>query len=325
MASTDDKPGIVVVNAGRLDFDQRLDLSAWNDLGTVSRFESDATPEEIVQRAEGQTILVTKEIPVPAEAISKLPDSVRLICEAGTGFNNVDLEAARAKGITVCNIPAYSTNAVAQLVITFLLNFSASIVQQQRLLFGGDTQSWGGPLQFPHFELEGKVIGLVGGSGAIGLKVADLALAMGMTVLVYSRSAVERPGIEWVPALDDLLSRSDFVSIHCPLNASTRHLIDKEALSKMKPTAYIINTARGAVIKEDDLIQALSDGVIAGAGLDVQDPEPPVADSPLYTLGNVILTPHIGWKRLETRQRLMDLTAGNISAYLTGSPTNVVS
>lgn len=319
------KLGIVLVNAGRLDFDQKLDLSLWDELGTVSRFESDASPEEIVQRAEGQTVLVTKEIPVPREAIANLPDSVQLICEAGTGFNNVDLDAAREKGITVCNIPAYSTNAVAQLVITFLLNFSCSLVQQQRMLMGGDINAFSRPLQYPHFELEGKTLGLVGGSGAIGLKVADLALAMGMQVLVFSRSKVERAGIEWVPALEDLLCRSDFVSIHCPLNPSTKHLIDKDALSKMKPSAYIINTARGAVIKEEDLIEALQAGAIAGAGLDVQDPEPPSPDSPLYTLENVILTPHIGWKRLETRQRLMDLTAGNISAFLEGSATNVVS
>ena len=172
-------------------------------------------------------------------------------------------------------------------------------------------------------ETEQKVIGLVGGTGAIGQQVARLANALGMKVLVWSRSATTTD--EWdAVSLDELLSRSDFVSIHCPLNEHTRGLIDASAMAKMKPTARIINTARGAVINESDLIHALQNNIIAGAALDVQEREPPQEDSPLYTMPQVYLTPHIGWKRLETRQRLIDSVATTIARYLAGDPINVV-
>mmetsp|Transcript_8924 Transcript_8924/g.16032 ORF Transcript_8924/g.16032 Transcript_8924/m.16032 type:complete len:328 (+) Transcript_8924:47-1030(+) len=318
----------VLVNAFRLDFNpnQPLDLQRLEALIDLARFDSDATADEIVQRAEGQEILITKEIPVPADAIKRLPDSVRLICEAGTGFNNIALDAARERGITVCNCPAYSTDAVAQLVITFMLNFSCSLVPQQRMLFEGNRENFSKALQLPHFELAGKTLGLVAGSGAIGSKVAQLAKLMGMNVLISSRKpqGAGSDGIE-ITTVEDLLSRSDFVSLHCPLTPDTRHLINASALKQMKPSAFIINTARGPIIHEGDLIEALKAGTIAGAGLDVQDVEPPPQDSPLYTLPNVILTPHIGWKRFETRQRLMDFVAQNVDAYLKGTPTNVVS
>jgi glycerate dehydrogenase len=290
----------------------------------LSRFD-ESTPEEIVARVAGQEIVITKELPVPGELIARFSDSVRLICEAGTGYNNIDLAAAKAKRIAVCNAPAYSTDAVAQLVITFVLNFSASLIPQQRMLWQGNRDNFSKSLQLPHFELAGKVLGLIGGSGAIGSKVAELALALGMEVLISSRTPKPpaRSGVATVP-LEELLERSDFVSIHCPLTAGTRHLIDRAALEKMKPSAFLINTARGAIVREADLIEALQRGTIAGAGLDVQDPEPPAPESPLYTLENVILTPHIGWKRLETRQRLMDIVAGNVAAFIGGRPVNLV-
>ena len=204
-----------------------------------------------------------------------------------------------------------------------VVNRPCSTVPQHRALWAGDKQTFRGPLSCPHFELGGKVLGLVGGSGTIGSKTAEIARALGMKVLVYSRSA--RSCDLWdAVALEDLLAKSDFVSVHCPLNDATRHLIDAKALAQMKPTAYLINTARGAIIKEDDLVDALRSGTIAGAGLDVQDPEPPADNSPLYSMDNVLLTPHIGWKRLETRQRLMDIVADNISAFVSGSPVNLV-
>jgi len=309
----------VIVNAGRLDFDHGLDLAKLAAAAEVTRFESDATPEEILERVQGQEVVITKEIPVPGDVISRFPPSVRLIQEAGTGFNNIDLAAAKEKGITVCNCPAYSSDAVAQLVITFLLNFSSSLVPQMRMLAQGNRDNFTKCLQVPHFELGGKTLGLIGGSGGIGSKVAEIAELMGMKVLITSRS----PKPNAVP-LEELLKASDFVSLHCPLNGETRHIIQEATLKLMKPTAFIINTGRGALIKEDDLIAALKAGTIAGAGLDVQDQEPPVADSPLYTLENVILTPHIGWKRLETRQRLMDIVADNVASFLKGSPVNVV-
>mmetsp|Transcript_96896 Transcript_96896/g.289451 ORF Transcript_96896/g.289451 Transcript_96896/m.289451 type:complete len:315 (+) Transcript_96896:76-1020(+) len=310
----------VLVNAGRLNFDKGLDFTKLGSHAAVTEFESDPSPEEILARVQDQEVVITKEIPVPGDVISRFPPSVRLIQEAGTGFNNIDLAAAKEKGITVCNCPAYSSDAVAQLVITFVLNFSSSLVQQMRMLAKGDQSNFSKCLQVPHFELAGKTLGLIGGSGGIGSKVADLAAAMGMKVVITSRSA--KPNA--VP-LEELLKTSDFVSLHCPLNAETKHIMNKATLSMMKPTAYLVNTGRGALINEVDLIEVLKSGTIAGAALDVQDPEPPAPDSPLYTLENVILTPHIGWKRLETRQRLMDIVADNVQAFLGGAPVNVVA
>jgi glycerate dehydrogenase len=310
----------VLVNAGRLDFDSGLDLSKMSSMVELTRFEADASPEQILERVQGQEMIITKEIPVPGCVIAQFPDSVKLIQEAGTGFNNIDLTAAKAKGITVCNCPAYSSDAVAQLVVTFVLNFSCSMVPQMRMLSQGNRDNFTKCLQFPHFELGGKTIGLIGGSGGIGSKVATLAEAMGMKVIITSRS----PKPNAVP-LEELLSTSDFVSLHCPLNDETRGIINKTTLGLMKPTAFLINTGRGPLVKEDELIEALKAGHIAGAGLDVQEVEPPADDSPLYQLENVILTPHIGWKRLETRQRLMDIVTANLDAFTKGNPVNVVS
>jgi len=268
---------------------------------------------------------VTKEVAVDVAA---LPDSVRLIVEAGTGFNNVDVHAAAARGITVCNVPGYSSDAVAQLVLTFVLSMSVGLGQQQRALAAGDRAAFDEDMvglgRIPMEELGGKVMGLVGGTGAIGQRVAALARALGMRVLVWSRSAESCDDWEAV-GLDALLAASDFVSLHCPLTEETRGLIDAAALAKMKPTARLINTARGALVVEDALVDAIKGGRLAGAALDVQFPEPPAPDSPLYTMHQVLLTPHIGWKRIQTRQRLVDAVAATVDAYLRGNPISVVS
>jgi len=313
-------PKTVLINAGRLNFDKGLDFSKLSESTELTFCETDATPEEILERVQGHDIVISKEIPVPGDVISKFPDSVKLIQEAGTGFNNIDLAAAKAKGITVCNCPAYSSDAVAQLVITFILNFSCSLIPQMRMLAKGDLDNFTKCLQVPHFELQGKTLGLIGGSGGIGSKVAEIASSLGMKVIITSRS----PKPNAVP-LEELLRTSDFVSLHCPLNADTKHLMDKIKLGMMKSTAFLINTGRGGLVKEEDLIEVLTDRGIAAAALDVQDPEPPSPESPLYKLDNLILTPHIGWKRLETRQRLMDIVADNVAAFLKGDPVNVVT
>mmetsp|Transcript_32040 Transcript_32040/g.38812 ORF Transcript_32040/g.38812 Transcript_32040/m.38812 type:complete len:335 (-) Transcript_32040:438-1442(-) len=320
------KSKAVIVNAARVDFDNALDLSALAEVADITRFE-DSTPtnEQLVERVTGGTeIVVTKEIPVPGLVIEKFPSSVKLICEAGTGFNNIDLQVAASKGIKVCNVPSYSTDAVAQLVITFILNFSCSMVPQQRSLAAGDRRNFTECLHPPHFELSGKTLGLVGGAGSIGGKVGEIARILGMKVLVFSRSAKSCAEYEAV-SMEELLSRSDFVSLHCPLTPDTKHLINAQTLKLMKPSAYIVNTARGGIINEPDLIEALDNGLIAGAGLDVQDPEPPLEDSKLYSMEKVILTPHIGWKRLETRQRLVNAVAANVAGFLRGTPINIVA
>lgn len=313
-------PKAILINSGRLNWDGALDLSRLGAAAEVAQHEQDATPEQILKLVEGHEIVISKEIPVPGETIAQFPPCVRLIQEAGTGFNNIDLVAAKAKGITVCNCPAYSGDAVAQLVITFVLNLSCSLVPQMRMLVKGDRDNFTKRLKVPHFELGGKTLGLIGGSGNIGSKVAELARAMGMKVVITSRS----PGPNVVP-LEELLRTSDFVSLHCPMNSETKYVMNKNTFGIMKATAFLINTGRGGLVNEGELVEALQSGAIAGAALDVQETEPPPEESPLYTLDNVILTPHIGWKRLETRQRLMDIVADNVAAFLSGSPVNVVS
>ncbi|NVN92234.1 MAG: D-2-hydroxyacid dehydrogenase [Desulfuromonadales bacterium] len=314
----------VFLNSDRLDFDNRLDFAALAELVPFTKYAASSS-EEILSRVQGQTIVITKELPVGKELIEDFPSSVKLICEAGTGYNNIDIDAARVRGISVCNVPSYSTDAVAQLAITFMLNLSASLVQQQIMLRQNNFDNFYKSLQVPHFELSGKILGVIG-FGEIARKVICIARTLGMKIIVHSRTP--KPGLEPDVAfvsLEELLMRSDFLSIHCPLTAATHHLLNRERLALMKPTAFIINTSRGPIIREIDLIEALQRGVIAGAGLDVQEQEPPEPDNPLFTMDNVILTPHIGWKRLETRQRLITLTAANIDAFLQGSPLNVVN
>lgn len=324
-------PGVCIVNAARFNWDQKLDFSALEQVATVSAGTADAPGDDSIAAqlaaCEACTVVVTKEIPVTAGLIGRFPESVKLLVEAGTGYNNVDLQAARERGITVCYVPAYSQDAVAHLAITFLLNFSSSMLEQQRLIQSGDrTNGFSAPLRTPHFELGGKTIGLVGGTGSIGSRVSTIAQALGMKVLITSRNppAQQDPSsmVEVIGSLDDLLRRSDIVSLHCPLCTETRGLINDEKLRLMKPSALLINTARGAIIDEAALITALENGIIAGAALDVQDPEP--AQEALLCAPNVVVTPHIGWRRRETRQRLMDGIVRNVVAFFDGQPCNVV-
>ena len=314
----------VFLNAARLDFDGRLDFSPITACTTFTRFDT-STADEILARVAGQRIVITKELPVGKELIQAFPASVKLMVEAGTGYNNIDTAAARARDITVCNIPGYSSEAVAQLAIALMLNLSSSLHLQQRMLCQGNHDNFTRHLMVPHAEVMGKTLGVIGG-GAIGKQVIKTALALGMRILVCDPAPKvdADPDIE-AATLEALLRESDFVTLHCPLTPDTKHLIHKGTLELMKPTAYLINCARGPIVQEADLIEALQRGVIAGAGLDVQEIEPPASDSPLYDMPQVILTPHIGWKPLEARQRLIGILAGNIQAFLKTAPVNVVN
>lgn len=312
---------VVVVNASKMNYDHLLDFSV---LSNDVQVYDDSTNEEVIERIQGARVVVTKELPVGADLLSQFPDSVKLIVEAGTGYNNIDLDAARAKGITVCNIPAYSTERVAHTVIMMLLNFSSTMQQQIGMLAKGDRSNFTKYLQVSHTEVNGKTLGVVG-AGHIGMEVIKVAKALGMNVLVHTRTPkADGDGIRYV-SLDELLEHSDYITLHCPLNEQTKHMINKDTIAKMKSSAVIINTGRGALINEADLCDALAAKRIAGAGLDVQEVEPPVEDSPLYTLDNVIITPHMGWKGLETRQRLVGIIRDNVQAFLKGEPINVVS
>lgn len=312
---------VVLINAFKMNYDHQLDFSQLG--GMVYSFD-DSTPDEFITRIQGADAVVTKEYPVPAELIKRFPDSVKLIVEAGTGYNNIDLEAARAKGITVCNIPAYSTERVAHTAIMFILNLASSMGAQIRSLAKGDHSNFTNYLAVPHLEVNGKTLGLVG-YGHIAKEIIKVVQALGMHILVSTRTArQDSEGIHFVD-FKTLLKESDYISLNCPLNDTTKHMINAEALKQMKPTAFLINTGRGSLIDEKALIKALQEGTIAGAGLDVQEEEPPVSDNPLYAMENVILTPHMGWKGLETRQRLVRIIADDVKAFFKGQPINVVS
>ena len=312
---------VVVVNASKMNYDHALDFSI---LSNDVQVYDNSTNTELIERIQGARVVVTKEISVTSELLSQFPDTVKLIVEAGTGYNNINLDAAKKKGITVCNIPAYSTERVAHTVIMMILNFASTMQQQIGMLAKGDRSNFTKYLQVSHTEVNGKTLGVVG-AGHIGMEVIKVAKALGMNILVYTRTPkADGDGIRYV-SLDELLENSDYITLHCPLNDQTKHLINKETIGKMKPNVVIINTGRGSLINEADLCEALAAKRIAGAGLDVQEVEPPVEDSPLYTLDNVIITPHMGWKGLETRQRLVGIIRDNIQAFLKGEPINVVS
>ena len=312
---------VVVLNAAKMNYDGLLDFSV---LSPETVVYEDSSPEQIIERIQGACAVVTKELPVPADMIEQFPDSVRLICEAGTGYNNIAIDAARQKGIMVCNVPAYSSHRVAHTAIMMMLNLSSTMQTQIKMLGRGDRSNFTDHLQVPHVELNGKTLGVVG-YGNIGRQVIRVAQALDMKVLCYTRTA--RPDEENLSfvTLETLLKESDYISLHCPLNDKTRHLINEETISLMTPSAFLINTSRGALIDEPALIRALTEKRIAGAGLDVQETEPPAQDNPLYTLENVVLTPHMGWKGLETRQRLVGVVAADIQGFLNGNPVNVVS
>ena len=311
----------VVLNAAKMNYDGNLDFSILSDDVTVY---DDTTPEQVLERIQDAGVVVTKEMPVNGDLIRQFPDSVKIICEAGTGYNSIDLAAAREKGIIVCNVPSYSSERVAHTAIMMILNLSSTMQTQMKMLAKGDHSNFTKHLQVPHVEVNGKTLGIIG-AGNIGRAVIKIAKALDMNILVYTRTPREdSDGIRYVD-LETMLKNSDYVSLHCPLTPQTRHIINKETLALMKPSAFLINTSRGALVDEPALIEALQNGVIAGAALDVQETEPPAEDNPLYTLDNVILTPHMGWKGLETRQRLVSILDGNIKAFFAGNPRNVVS
>lgn len=303
-----------------MNYDHRLDFSVLSD--EVKVYEETETAQ-ILERVQGFDVVVTKEIPVPGDIICNFPDSVKLIVEAGTGYNNHDLEAIKEKGITLCNVPAYSTERVAHTAIMMILNLSSSMRKQMNMLHDKDRSNFTRCMQVDHVEINGKTLGVIG-VGNIGREVIKIAQAMGMKILAFARTPREdEDGIHYV-SLEEVLAQSDYLTLHCPLNEDTRHLINKERIALMKPTACIINTARGPLIDEAALIEALQEGRIAGAGLDVQEVEPPTADNPLYDMDNVILTPHMGWRGMETRQRLVSIAAEDIKGFLSGTPINVI-
>ncbi len=305
------------------------DLS-WTELERLGELVVyDRTPVElIVERAEGAQIVLTNKTPLRAETIGKLPE-LRYIGLIATGYDNVDVQAARERGITVTNVPAYSSASVAQLVLALLLELCHRVGLHSDAVRDGE---WAKSPDFsfrkaPLIELEGRTMGIVG-LGDIGRRVAKLALAFGMKVVTVSRTKRQLTGelaeVEYVQ-LDELFAESDVISLHCPLTEETKGMIRRESLAAMKRTAFLINTGRGGLVVEEELADALRRGIIAGAGLDVLSKEPPPADHPLVGAPNCLITPHIAWSTQEARLSLMQGISRNVERYLAGEPENIVN
>lgn len=294
-------------------------------LGECVIYERTA-PEQVLERAAGAEVVLTNKVVITAEHIAALPD-LKYIGVLATGYNIVDVEAARNSGIVVTNIPAYSTDSVAQMVFAHILNICLQVqhyteeVRDGRWTSSPDFCFWDTPLM----ELSGKKLGIVG-LGHTGSATARIAIGFGMQVCAYtSKSHFQLiPEIKKME-LDELFRECDIVSLHCPLNEQTRGMVNAARLKTMKPTAILINTGRGPLVNEQDLADALNNGTIYAAGVDVLSQEPPRADNPLLHARNCFITPHIAWASGEARQRLMQIAVDNLNGYITGKVVNNVA
>ncbi|MSR43433.1 MAG: D-2-hydroxyacid dehydrogenase [Pedosphaera sp.] len=300
-----------------------LSWDALRALGTCSIHDRTA-PDQIAPRARDAEILITNKTVLSRDTILQLP-KLRFIGVLATGFNVVDTAAARERGVSVCNVPGYGTKSVAQLVMALLLELvhrtghHAETVRAGRWSQSPDFCYW----DYPLIELDGLTLGIVG-YGRIGEAVAQVARAFGMKIIAQSRTPKKNESVTFVE-LDTLFREADIISLHCPLTPENKGLVNAARLALMKPTAFLINTARGPLINEPELAAALNSGRIAGAALDVLSVEPPPADHPLFTARNCILTPHIAWATRAARARLMETAVANLKAFLAGHPQNVVN
>ena len=302
------------------------DLS-WAPLEALGRVTVyDSTPADcVVKRAQNAEALIVNRIVLNRAVLDALP-KLRYIGTLATGYNTIDVRAAREKGVTVCNVPLYCVETVAQLTLALLLALCNRVEHLSAVTRSG---GWNDAVEATHttapiLELSGKTLGILG-FGNIGRAVAQLGLALGMRVLAHSRTQRALPtGCTWC-SFETLFETADVVSLHCPLTDETRGIVGASVLARMKPTALLINTARGALVDENALADALNSGRLAGAGLDVMAEEPPRPDHPLLTAKNCLITPHIAWASREARLRLIDAVAGNLRAFLAGQPVNVVS
>lgn len=281
-------------------------------------------PEEAAEKIGDAEIVLVNKTPITAEVMDQCPN-LRYIGLFATGWNNIDIAAATAHGITVCNAGEYSTHAVVQHSFALLFALAGNLVQYHAAVQDGawersETFSY---FPYPVHELYGKTFAVIG-YGSIGRHVANAAATFGMEVIVNTRTAPKDCPFA-VVSQEEAFRRADVLSIHCPLTEQTAHLICKETLALMKPTAYLINTARGGIVEEQALAEALNTGKLAGAGLDVLDKEPMSPDTPLKTAKNCLITPHIAWSALETRERLVGIVAENLRNFLAGHPTHQVN
>jgi len=288
----------------------------------------DRTPEDkIYERSKDAEIVFTNKTPLTRETLSKLP-LLKYIGVLATGYNVVDIKAAKELGITVTNIPTYGTDAVAQYVFALLLEICHHVYEHNNAVKNGEWTNcpdfcfW----KYPLIELAGKTMGIIG-LGRIGYRTAKLAQAFGLKVLAYDanqRKELEDENLRYA-SMDELLAKSDIISLHCPLTDETKNIINKDTISKMKDGVIIINTSRGPLISENDLAEALKSGKVYAAAVDVVSAEPISSTNPLLTAPNCIITPHIAWAPKESRSRLMDIAVSNLKAFLDGKPVNAVN
>ncbi|WP_297324024.1 2-hydroxyacid dehydrogenase [Nitrosomonas sp.] len=293
-----------------------MDCTALERAISPWQFYHDSSEQEVLVRIRAAEVVVSNKVFISRAAIAAA-DRLKLICVAATGYNNIDLQAAAERNIPVCNVRGYATPSVVQHVLMLMLNLARRFVDYQELVKRGGWQAstFFCPLDFGIQELSGKTLGIIG-YGELGHAVAHMAQAFGMRVLIAEYKG--KPPRSDRTAFDDVLQQADFITLHCPLSQETRHLISRREFELMKPSAYLINTARGGLVHEADLLQCLSSGRIAGAAIDVIQGEPPGKDNLILRQqpANLIVTPHIAWASRESRQRLLDQLAGNISNFL---------
>ena len=300
-----------------------IDLSVLERFGEVIYYPETA-PELTAERIKDADIVIVNKT-VIGKTEMESAKNLKLIALFATGYNNIDVKYASERGIAVCNAGSYSTSAVAQQVFAYILGHASAVHSYDADVKEG---KWIHSRLFsffsrPTFELAGKTLGIFG-FGAIGAQVARIALAFDMKVIATTRSKKKFDGVEFV-SLDELLSRSDYLTVHCPLTNDTAKLFDASAFAKMKQGAYFINTARGGVIDEEALCEALNSGKLSGAAIDVLTKEPMTADCPLLNAKNITITPHVAWAPIETRERLLGIVADNLSAFIAGTPKNKVN
>lgn len=307
------------VNPGDLSWD------CFRQFGQIEVYEHTEISES-AQRIGDAEIVMTNKTPITEDLLCACPN-IRLICVLATGYNVVDCEATRKRGIPVCNVPNYGTNAVAQFTFSLLLELCNQVGHHNRLVRNGD---WNACPYFcfwdtPQMELAGKTLGIIG-FGHIGRAVGKIAKAMGMEVLAYNRSRhPEGEQIGKYVDLDTLLSQSDIISLHCPLTPENTGFINAVTIAKMKDGAILLNTARGGLLNEMDVADALNSGKLRGAAVDVVSQEPILTENPLLTAPNCIITPHMAWAPIESRLRILDCTVKSIEAFLAGNPINTVN
>lgn len=294
-------------------------------MGEVTVYDR-TQPSEVVERAHDAEIIVTNKVTLTRQTLEQLPN-LRLICVLATGYNTIDTLAARDLGITVCNVPAYSTDSVAQMVFALILNMTNRVAHYARQTREG---RWSAAPDFcywdlPVSELAGKTLGIVG-LGHIGAKVASIAREFGMDIFAFtSKNSIDLPDYIQKTTLEGLFGVSDILTLHCPLTPDTHELINARTLARMKRGALLVNTGRGPLVNEADVAEALASGQLGGYGADVMCSEPPAADNPLFAQPNAFITPHIAWASVEARQRLLNATFDNIRAFQDGHPKNVVN